>query len=100
MKPFLKWAGGKTQLLGELEKNFPDDIRKSKGKNKVYVEMFVGAGALFFLVAQNYDFDEYILNDSNSKLINIYRVIKSDVEGLIKTLRKILIKLTYNKFVL
>ncbi|MGL4393080.1 MAG: DNA adenine methylase [Fusobacteriaceae bacterium] len=89
MKPFLKWAGGKNQLLLELEKNFPNHIKKSRGKNKVYVEMFVGAGALFFYVAENYDFDEYILNDSNSKLINIYRVIKSDVEGLIKTLEKI-----------
>ena len=52
-KPFLKWAGGKRQLLKDLEKNFPTSIKKSKSID-LYIEPFVGGGALFFYLKSNY----------------------------------------------
>ena len=51
-KPFLKWAGGKGQLLDEIEKRLPDDIKTSK-IIKSYIEPFVGGGAVFFYLCQN-----------------------------------------------
>ncbi|ADI73575.1 DNA adenine methylase [Methanohalobium evestigatum Z-7303] len=84
-KPFLKWAGGKKQLIEEFEKRFPDDLDTVKLKK--YVEPFVGGGAVFFHVIQNYDFKECHIYDLNEELILAYRVVKNDVEYLIKRLK-------------
>lgn len=46
-KPFVKWVGGKTQLLGDIERTLPSDF--SQKKNVIYVEPFVGGGAVLFL---------------------------------------------------
>lgn len=46
-KPFVKWVGGKTQLLGDIERTLPSDF--SQKKNVIYVEPFVGGGAVFIL---------------------------------------------------
>ena len=86
-KPFLKWAGGKTQLLSVLEENLPENIKRSK-TFETYVEPFVGAGAFFIYLASNYEFDRIIINDLNYKLINVYKVIKSNCEELIDKLSK------------
>lgn len=89
LKPFIKWAGGKTQLLEILQENFP--TKKGDKKNKIirYIEPFIGGGALFFDIIKynrEYDFQEIIINDINFKLINVYRILRSNVEGLIKKL--------------
>jgi len=75
--PFLKWAGGKRQLISQMDKFFPKNYNK-------YIEPFIGGGAVFFhLLPEN-----SIISDSNPDLINCYNVIKEDVEGLIKSLKK------------
>ena len=85
IKPFLKWAGGKTQLLPVIKEKLPSNIEMLTR----YVEPFVGAGAVFFSLAKENHFDEYIINDINEKLINLYRVIRDDVEALIFELTNI-----------
>ena len=77
--PFVKWAGGKTQLLDRLEKLVP----KSFGR---YFEPFLGGGALFYHLVSNRQFIAY-LSDINQELINVYEVVKSNVEELIDVLR-------------
>jgi DNA adenine methylase len=71
-KPILKWAGGKSQLLGRLGAYVPADYRR-------YVEPMIGGGALFFALAP----ERALIADSNPELINFYRVLVADMEGLI-----------------
>jgi DNA adenine methylase len=79
--PFLKWAGGKTQILFELEKFVPSEFNR-------YFEPFLGGGAVFFhLTTKNLQFTAY-LSDTNEELITVYRVVKGDVEKLIDILKK------------
>ncbi|MBE9142809.1 DNA adenine methylase [Planktothrix mougeotii LEGE 06226] len=78
VKPFLKWAGGKRQLLPEILKYLPKNIGKT-----TYFEPFLGGGALLFELQPK----TAIVNDSNSELINCYQVIKDDVEELIELLK-------------
>lgn len=87
-KPFLKWAGGKSQILDELEKRLPVDIIRKKTIPK-YVEPFVGGGAMFFFLKRNYHVKESFLFDKNNELIMAYEVIKNDHEGLIDLLSEI-----------
>jgi DNA adenine methylase len=77
VKPFIKWAGGKTKLLTKIpiiEKN-------------TYIEPFLGGGSVLIFVLQNYHFKEYIANDSNETLIKTYMRIKTNVEELISELK-------------
>lgn len=83
-KPFLKWAGGKGQLLDEFKKLYPAELKT--GQIKKYIEPFVGGGAVFFDVMQNYDVEECYINDTNKDLILTYKVIQKDVETLIDRL--------------
>ncbi|MCW6678497.1 Dam family site-specific DNA-(adenine-N6)-methyltransferase [Anaerococcus sp. NML200574] len=80
-KPFLKWAGGKSQLLHEIRKYYPfnDQINK-------YCEPFVGAGAVLFDILNNFDLKEIYISDINKEAINLYKVIRDDVEYLIELL--------------
>ena len=81
-EPFLKWAGGKGQLLRQYEIFFPDKFNN-------YLEPFVGGGAVFFHLYNTGRIPldkKIILIDSNEELINCYKVIKTDVERLIKIL--------------
>lgn len=87
-RPFLKWAGGKTQLLGEFEKRLPSTILES-GKIKSYIEPFVGGGALFFFLKNKYNIKNSILFDINPELIIAYKVIQNDYKNLIEELRDI-----------
>lgn len=84
-KPFIKWAGGKTQLLEEVRKSLPSDLLL---RNEItYVEPFVGGGAVLFWILQIYpNIKRAIINDINTELICTYRVIQSNVENLIKLL--------------
>lgn len=77
ISPFLKWAGGKRQLLPEIRKHIPQNIN-------TYYEPFVGAGAVFL----DLQFNNVVINDINSELINCYNVIKNNPEELIKELSK------------
>ena len=88
-KPFLKWAGGKTQLLDEIEKHLPKEIRDSKKIDK-YFEPFVGGGAVFFyLKRMGYKIGKPYLSDINKELILTYKVIKKCPEELIHELKYI-----------
>ena len=83
--PFVKWAGGKSQLLSEVQKVLPADLVSKK--HLTYVEPFVGGGAVLFWILQQYpNIEHAIINDINSELICTYRVIKSDVASLISEL--------------
>ena len=79
MKPFLKWAGGKTQLLPILN----EKIQVEKIENTIYIEPFVGGGAFFLYLAHNYKFKKFIICDINHKLINVYNQIKNNLENLL-----------------
>ena len=78
-KPFIKWAGGKSQLLSEIRSKYPTTIEK-------YCEPFVGGGAVLFDVLSNYQPKEVLINDINAELINTYRQIKENCEPLISQL--------------
>ena len=80
-KPFLKWVGGKRQLLNQFETLYPIELKLKKIKN--YYEPFVGGGAVFFDVAQNYEVENAFLYDINDELILTYKVIQRDVSKLI-----------------
>lgn len=74
--PVVKWVGGKRQLLNEIEKCIP--------KYTKYYEPFVGGGAVLFHLQPQ----KAVINDINSELINLYQVIKDNVEELINDLVK------------
>lgn len=86
-KPFLKWAGGKTQLLNQFEALYPQELRE--GKIKRYIEPFVGSGAVFFNIAQKYGIEEVYISDINYDLITTYIVIKDFLYELTDELFKI-----------
>jgi len=71
-RPFIKWVGGKTQLLRELARRIPNDVNR-------YYEPFLGGGALFFYLQPK----AAVLTDINADLITLYTVIRDDVEALI-----------------
>lgn len=79
IKPFLKWAGGKGQLLCEIEKYYPFE----NGKITKYAEPFVGGGAVLFDILSKYDLEAVYISDINAELINTYRIIRDDVYELI-----------------
>lgn len=85
---FVKWAGGKRQLLDQFKPFFPQKIKR-------YIEPFVGGGAVLFYVLKTHKPKEVIISDINPELINAYKVIKNDVENLIKELKKL--KKVHNK---
>lgn len=83
-KPFLKWAGGKGQLLNKFKELYPQEL--INGEIKIYIEPFVGGGAVFFDILQNYQIEKAYINDINKELINCYRCIKANAEEVIKQL--------------
>ncbi|MBR6531427.1 MAG: Dam family site-specific DNA-(adenine-N6)-methyltransferase [Clostridia bacterium] len=84
VKPFLKWAGGKGQLLKEIEKYYPF----ADSKFTKYAEPLVGGGAVLFDVLSKYDLEEIYISDTNAELMNTYTVIRDDVDRLIVMLNK------------
>ena len=86
-KPFLKWAGGKTQLLRQMSHFFPAELEY--GKIKTYIEPFVGGGAVFLYLAKTYNIEKFFISDINPELIIAYKTIQRDVEELILHLRQI-----------
>jgi len=83
-KPFLKWAGGKGQLLSQLEQHLPDDLKEHEF---TYIEPFVGGGAMLFHMLRRFpNIKRAIINDVNSYLITAYQVIKESPDDLIRRL--------------
>ena len=81
--PFLKWAGGKSRLISQIKNFIPEEFNN-------YFEPFVGSGALFFYLSSSFKIKKNFslhLSDINSELINVYKTIKDNLNGLIKELQ-------------
>lgn len=76
VSPFVKWVGGKRQLIPEITKRLPRKITN-------YYEPFIGGGALLF----NLQPKKAVINDFNQELINVYRIVKNNVNELIECLK-------------
>lgn len=86
-KPFLKWAGGKTQLINDIEKVLPKEISKNKF---TYIEPFVGSGAVLFWMLNNFpNLQKAVINDINEDLINTYKTIATKPKELISMLQQL-----------
>ncbi len=85
VKPFLKWAGGKGQLLKEIEKYYPFDTDLKITK---YAEPFVGGGAVLFDILNKYELQEIYVSDINAELINAYTIIRDDIDALLDVLKQ------------
>lgn len=83
-KPFLKWAGGKSQLLSQFSLYYPDELQS--GSLAVYVEPFLGGGAVFLDITQRYMLRQAYLTDINPELVLVYRVVQRDPDKLIELL--------------
>lgn len=81
-KPFLKWVGGKTQLLNVIREKYPQEIEE-------YCEPFVGGGAVLFDILNNYNPKKVLINDINSELINTYIQVRDNVNNIINSLLEI-----------
>mgnify|MGYP001400425899 FL=1 len=86
-KPFLKWAGGKTQLITDIEKALPKEFITQKF---TYVEPFVGSGAVLFWILNNFpNVEKAVINDINADLTNTYKMIASKTKNLISVLEQL-----------
>lgn len=84
-KPFLKWAGGKTQLINEIQKSLPKEINNP---NLTYIEPFIGSGAVLFWMLKNFsNIKKAVINDINTDLINTYKTIATKPKELISILQ-------------
>lgn len=87
-KPFLKWAGGKTQLLPTIDSFLPDTFRSED--DITYIEPFVGGGAMLFYMLQRYpNIKRAVINDINPHLIKTYSVIRDEPYLLIEFLNNL-----------
>lgn len=85
-KPFLKWPGGKTNLIPQLKEYLPGEL--AKGKITTYVEPFIGGGSLFYYIKNNYPVKKAVINDVNKELILTYKVVQNDISRLFKFLER------------
>lgn len=86
-KPFIKWVGGKSQLLQQLEEHLPLELNDEAF---TYIEPFVGGGAMLFFMLQNFmNIKRVVINDINRNLTEAYKVIKQEPEGLVYRLKHI-----------
>lgn len=85
VKPFLKWAGGKSQLLKEIAHYYPF----ADGNIKKYAEPFVGGGAVLFDILNKYILDEIYISDISADLMNTYRIVRDEIDALIEMLRSL-----------
>jgi len=86
-KPFLKWAGGKSQLIEQINNFLPNNL--FEGAIKKYVEPFIGGGAVFFYIAHKYQIPELFISDINSELVMAYKTIQHSVDDVIAVLSDI-----------
>ena len=85
-RPFLKWAGGKGQLLQKFQGLYPQQLKEKEIKN--FYEPFLGSGAVFFDVAQHFEIKSAYLYDINEELILAYKVVQQDAPKLIDCLHQ------------
>lgn len=85
-RPFVKWVGGKTQLINILKNHLPDCMETKITK---YAEPFVGGGAFLFDLVNTYDFEEVYINDNNKELINVYNTVKNNCFALTSNLKNL-----------
>lgn len=85
-KPFLKWAGGKKQVVDSIDQQLPQQIRDN-GSIRKYFEPFLGGGAVFFHLVSKYTIDYAYLSDINKDLILTYEVVKDSPKKLIEELQ-------------
>ena len=84
-KPFIKWVGGKGQLIEQLEALLPADF--SERENVTYIEPFVGGGAMLFYMLQKYpNIKSAVINDINPDLTLCYQVVRDNPTELVKSL--------------
>lgn len=87
-KPFIKWAGGKGQLIEQLDTYLPEDFVDRR--NITYIEPFVGGGAMLFYMLQRYpNIQHAVINDVNSDLTTCYQTVRDTPEELITSLMEI-----------
>ena len=83
-KPFLKWAGGKGQLISQLDDHLPKVLQ---GQTFTYIEPFVGGGAMLFHMLNTFpNIKHAVINDINPHLVTSYRTIKAQPDELISRL--------------
>lgn len=86
-KPFIKWVGGKSQLIEQLDAQLPADF--DSWENVTYIEPFVGGGAMLFYMLQRYpNIKRAVINDINPDLATCYRTVRDNPEELIESLRE------------
>ena len=86
-RPFLKWAGGKSQLLPQFSALYPNDLKQ--GTIDRYIEPFLGGGAVFFEIAQTHKLSSVFLYDRNPELILAYLVVRDHLNLLIEQLHEL-----------
>jgi len=87
-KPFIKWVGGKTQLIEQLEALLPADFEN--WKDVTYIEPFVGGGAmLFYMLRTHTNIKTAVINDINSDLTTCYKVVRDNPSELVNALQQI-----------
>ena len=87
-KPFIKWVGGKTQLIEQLEALLPADFEE--WKEVTYIEPFVGGGAmLFYMLRTHANIQTAVINDINSDLTTCYKVVRNHPSELVESLQQI-----------
>ena len=87
-KPFVKWVGGKSQLIEQLEALLPADF--DSWENVTYIEPFVGGGAMLFHMLQKYrNIRTAVINDINPDLTTCYRTVRDNPDELVNSLKEI-----------
>ena len=84
-RPFLKWAGGKRQLVKTIDSHLPPGVKD--GTITRFVEPFIGGGALFFHIRQRYPIEDFHISDFNPDLANVYIVIRDELDTLLDKLK-------------
>ena len=87
VRPFVKWAGGKSKLIPQMEQYYPKELKENK--IDVYIEPFVGGGALLIEILKKYNIKKAYAFDINENLINCYNIIKDKVDNLVLNLKKL-----------
>ena len=82
MKPFISYIGSKQKFMYEIDNLLPEHINN-------YYEPFVGGGSVFFYINEHYDINKNYINDLDSDLINVYKVIKNHIDELLIELKKL-----------
>jgi DNA adenine methylase len=87
VRPFVKWVGGKNKLIPQMEQYYPKELKENK--IDVYIEPFVGGGAILIDILKKYNIKKAYAFDINKNLINCYNIIKDKVESLVLELKKL-----------